>query len=138
MPRDGLYVKECGGCHTAYAPGLLPARSWQKIMGNLEDHFGDDASLEEPSKLAILRGLVEGGADNAQPSDLMRRVNRAIAPSVTPLRITETPFFRHMHDEVSASVWKRKSIGSKANCGACHAYANQGRYDEREIRVPKY
>ena len=27
-----VYVEECGSCHMAYPPGLLPALSWQKIM----------------------------------------------------------------------------------------------------------
>ncbi|HNH88688.1 MAG TPA: hypothetical protein PLX46_04640, partial [Thiobacillaceae bacterium] len=28
MPAGKTYVNECGSCHTAFAPGLLPARSW--------------------------------------------------------------------------------------------------------------
>ncbi|MFA7501347.1 MAG: cytochrome C, partial [Sulfurimonas sp.] len=42
---DKLYVKECGACHFAYQPGLLPSNAWQKMMSNLENHFGSDASL---------------------------------------------------------------------------------------------
>jgi hypothetical protein len=36
-----LYVKECGGCHFPYQPGLLSAVSWERIMGGLGDHFGE-------------------------------------------------------------------------------------------------
>jgi hypothetical protein len=42
-----------------------------------------------------------------------------------------------MHDEVPAYIWKRKKIGSLANCIACHTRANEGRYGEREIRIPQ-
>ena len=33
---DPTYIQECGACHTAYIPGLLPQRSWKKIMGDLD------------------------------------------------------------------------------------------------------
>jgi hypothetical protein len=38
-------LKECGECHMAYQPGLLPAASWNRIMDGLADHFGENASV---------------------------------------------------------------------------------------------
>ncbi|MEQ1807816.1 MAG: cytochrome C, partial [Burkholderiaceae bacterium] len=32
LPR---YTEECGSCHSAYPPGLLPVASWQLLMDNL-------------------------------------------------------------------------------------------------------
>lgn len=136
MPADPLYVKECGSCHTAYAPGFLPVRSWQQVMRGLEKHFGEDASLDEPQAMAILRWLSEGAADSVSASDLMRRISQSI-PAQSPIRITETYFFRYMHEEVPAAIWKRRKIGSPANCSACHPRANVGIYGESEVRVPK-
>jgi hypothetical protein len=46
LAQDLLFRAECGSCHLAYPPGLLPAASWQRIMIRLEGHFGDDASLD--------------------------------------------------------------------------------------------
>lgn len=43
----------------AYSPSLLPARSWRKIMTDLERHFDSDARLEEPVRLALEHHLVE-------------------------------------------------------------------------------
>ena len=45
MPRavPPAYTQECGSCHLAYPPGLLPALSWQRLMGGLDRHFGTDA-----------------------------------------------------------------------------------------------
>ena len=40
------YVQECGSCHVPYPPGLLPNESWQRLMANLPQHFGTDASLD--------------------------------------------------------------------------------------------
>ncbi len=136
MPAGKTYVSECGSCHTAYAPGFLPARSWDKLMDGLADHFGEDAVLDEPHHLAILKDLETLAADGIYATMIMRRINAAITPTTAPLRITETGFFKYMHDEVPASIWKRREIGSPANCGACHIRANEGRYGEREVRIP--
>lgn len=137
MPPDPIYVEECGSCHTAYAPGLLPSRSWQKMMAELHDHFGEDASLSAPERLALLRWLTAYAADTGNASLLMRRIAAAIPRDAAPQRITQTAMFRYMHDEVPSHIWKRTLIGSPANCGACHTRANAGRYSEREVRIPK-
>lgn len=137
MPSSPDYVEECGSCHTAYAPGLLPARSWRTLMAGLADHFGEDAELEPPLRTALLAELTALAADSAQASLLMRRIAGAIPAAETPLRASTGPFFRYMHDEVPAAIWKRPKIGNPSNCMACHPRANQGHYGEAEVRIPK-
>lgn len=137
MPAGKIYVAECGSCHTAYAPGLLPVRSWRKMMGELASHFGEDASLEEPHYFAILKELETLAADGSYADMRMRRISGAIASSRAPQRITETEYFRLMHDELPAGVWKRKRVAQPSNCIACHVRANDGRYDEGEVRIPE-
>jgi len=137
MPKEKQYVDECGSCHTAYAPGLLPARSWLRLMAGLERHFGEDASIEATVRDRLTRSLVELAADSPASNLLMQRINAAIPAGDTPERITRGGFFKYMHDEVPAAIWNRPGIGSPANCGACHTKANSGRYPEREILIPK-
>jgi len=48
--RHQATLKECGECHMAYQPALLPRESWAAMMDDLPNHFGEDASL--PDKLA--------------------------------------------------------------------------------------
>ncbi len=136
MPPGKLYVEECGSCHTAYAPGLLPARSWKKMMNELDKHFGEDASLEEPKQLAILRWLTDYAADSIDGNMLMRRIAESIPLNAAPQRIIDTPFFHYMHDEVPDYMWKRQAVGTPSNCIACHPRANEGRYPEREVQIP--
>jgi hypothetical protein len=137
MPAGKAYVNECGSCHTAFAPGLLPARSWRKMMAELSDHFGEDASLDEPVRLALLKDLEALASDGAQATLRMRRINAAIPAGSAPQRISQTGYFKYMHDEVPKYVWKRQKIGTPGNCIACHSRANEGRYGEREIRIPQ-
>jgi len=137
MPAGKAYVDECGSCHTAYAPGMLPARAWRKMMAELADHFGEDASLSEPRRMEITQALELLASDGSQATLRMRRINATIPASAAPQRISETGYFRFIHDEVRPSIWKRKQIGTLANCIACHPRANDGRYGEREIRIPQ-
>lgn len=136
MPSGRLYVAECGSCHTAFAPGFLPARSWRKMMEELGDHFGEDVTLPDPERLAILKDLELLAADGRQASQRMRRIAAYVPANAAPQRISETGFFKFMHDEVPNSIWRRQKVGSKANCGACHPRADEGRYGEREVRIP--
>jgi hypothetical protein len=42
-PKYPLYKDECGSCHFAYPPTMLPAASWERVMAGLGAHFGDNA-----------------------------------------------------------------------------------------------
>ena len=99
-------------------------------MGNLGDHFGSDASLGDA---AVTKQLTDWLVKNA--GDPARTV--AAKGSAVPLRITDTRWFIRQHHEVGANVWKRPSIKSAANCGACHQGAADGNFDEDSVRIPK-
>ncbi len=137
LPRGGTLVNECGRCHTVYAPGLLPARSWRKMLSELGKHFGEDVSAREPVRLALLKDMEDMAADGAFADMRMRRIAGSVPVNTAPQRITETAFFKFMHDEVPNRFWQHKAIGSPANCIACHPRANEGHYAEREVRMPK-
>ncbi len=129
------YRNECGSCHFAYQPALLPARSWQAVMGNLSNHFGDDASLAAETVQELERYLVANAADSGDAGRGERIANSVTG--TTPLRITETPYFRRKHHEVpTRMVEGNPEVGSFSRCSACHAEADQGRYDEHSVRIP--
>ncbi len=137
MPASPLYVSECGACHTAYAPGYLPVRSWSLLMADLGNHFGTDASLQERDRDLLLPQLQALALDTPQAHRTIASRNGNAWAASAPLRISTSPFFSFMHDEVPSSFWRRPRIGSKANCGACHTRADDGRYPEAEISIPK-
>jgi cytochrome c553 len=127
---------ECGSCHMLYHPGLLPARSWNKMMGGLDKHFGENAGLDAATRDEISRFLAMNSADK-QDNRRSNRINQSIPANTTPLRISETRYFTSKHDEVSAATFKRKSIGSAANCAACHKSAEKGDFSESQIKIPR-
>jgi hypothetical protein len=125
-PLLPAYVQECGACHVAFPPGLLPAASWQRLMGGLQRHYGSDASLDAGAAREIGAWLQANAATGKR--------DRGAPPED---RITRSAWFQHEHDEVAAGTWARASIGKPSNCAACHPKAEQGRYTERDIRIPK-
>jgi len=60
---DELTENECGACHFLYPAAMLPDTSWRKIMETLENHFGEDASLNTQTTQAITKYLVENAGD---------------------------------------------------------------------------
>jgi mono/diheme cytochrome c family protein len=128
VPLLPKYQQECAACHTAYPPGLLPAASWQRLMGGLGKHFGVDASLDEASTREISAWL-------SQHAGTYKRVTDAPPQD----RITRSSWFlsKHNEREVPPAVWKRASVGSPANCAACHTQADKGSFNERDIKIPK-
>ena len=120
-----VWKTECGSCHIAYPPQLLPARSWHVMLSQLDKHFGTDASLD-PKVAAQISTFLETNAGRDRSS------------SAQPvLRIGETRWFLREHDEVPARLWKSASVKSPSNCAACHVNAEQGDYNEHSIRLPK-
>lgn len=122
------YQQECAACHIAYPSGMLPAASWQHLMGTLTKHYGTDASLDEAS----VRELSAWLKTNA---GTYKRVSEEPPQD----RITKSAWFlrKHRDGEVPADVWKRASVGSASNCAACHTNAAKGNFNEHEIRIPK-
>ena len=137
MPRltHKAWQQECASCHLAYSPALLPKSSWRRVMGGLEQHFGENASLDPATQADILRFLEANAADSGRSrmgDKVMQRMD-----AEAPLRITETRWFVRKHDEVPRAAWTRKSVGSAANCAACHRQAEKGIFDEDTVRIPK-
>jgi diheme cytochrome c len=131
-----LYRNECASCHFAYQPGLLPARSWQKIMSGLDDHFGDNAELMPEDYTVILNYLSDNSADLSDYKR-SRKLNNSLAKDEAPLRITEIPYFKRKHRELPLSrITNNPEIGTIGNCVACHRQADKGSYNEHEIKIP--
>ena len=127
---------ECSSCHMLYHPGLLPERSWNKIMGGLDKHFGENASLDASTRDEIYNFLAANGADKSD-NRRSKRINQSISANNAPIRISETRYFTSRHDEISANTFKRKSIGSRSNCIACHHNAEKGDFSESQIKIPR-
>ena len=131
-----VYRKECGSCHMAFPPNALPAKSWQIMMADLQDHFGDDASIEEPARKEIQDFLVKNSADTSLEEASIKFI-RSIGKDDPPLRITEIRYWKDKHKSVQQAIYRRETIKSRINCVACHKWAEYGSFEDSDIKIPR-
>jgi hypothetical protein len=124
-------AKECGACHLVFPPQMLPARSWTRIMEGLDDHFGENASLDQAARDEIAAYLASRAADTPGAPGA-RRFLRRLGQHDVPIRITEIPWWVRAHDEIRPARYTSEKVKSKANCIACHRTADKGEYFEEE------
>lgn len=131
---NATYADECAACHMAYPPSLLRARNWGSLMVTLDDHFGEDASLDQTAIDEITTWLFENAADSVdtKPAHVFSRTNPA-----APLAITGTTFWKNAHRSIPDAVFARPPIYNNGNCAACHSDAEAGAFYPANISVPK-
>lgn len=128
-----LYQKECADCHMAYPATLHTSESWLKLMSDLENHFGEDASLADAKVKAITPYLQ---ANSAEHSKTEAAYYIGLRPTAS-LEITETKYWKKRHKRLSERDFKNPAVQSKANCKACHLDAQTGFFDDANIQLPK-
>ncbi|MDM8547719.1 diheme cytochrome c [Candidatus Venteria ishoeyi] len=136
ITNNPSYQEECGACHIAYPSALLPARSWQKIMSGLSDHFGENAELEAATQAQLTEYLSTHSAEHDK-SYLPQKLLRRLPSGQTPLRISELPYLRHEHKEIPVRmISNNPKVKSISQCNHCHTQADKGSFAEREINIP--
>lgn len=134
--QNETYRSECSGCHFAYQPGLLPQQAWKRIMDSLDDHYGDDASLDETQAAEIRSYLLDNAADRASLSRSRAFAMGSDIGDGLP-RITQTRYFQHEHYEIPTRFVRGiPDVGSFSNCQACHRTADAGVYNEHQVVIP--
>jgi hypothetical protein len=132
------YQSECGGCHFAYQPGLLPRQDWERVMNSLAEHYGDDASLDELHATEIRGYLLDNAADRAGSSRARAFAAAADRGELLP-RITTGRYFQREHYEIPVRVVRDNAeVVSFANCQACHRTADAGIYNEHQVVIPGF
>lgn len=132
-PALAEWKQECGDCHSPHHPSLLPAATWDRIIASLDDHFGEDASLDAAATQNIRDWLVANAAErfDTKASNYFR-----VASDTEPLRITATARWKRLHEELPDTLFSRKSVGGRANCSACHLDAEAGLFAPQMIAIP--
>jgi hypothetical protein len=131
LPADKMWVNECGGCHLAYHPSLLPARSWSRMLAEQQSHFGEDLGLGDDT-LRHLATYAASNAAEALESPVAWKMATTIPAGSAPQRISETPYWSERHASLDAATWKRVRA---SDCGTCHRDAETGTFSPRAIEV---
>lgn len=136
LPDNTVWRNECGDCHLAFHPTLLPARSWQKMMSQLDDHFGDAVFIDDDTTETIKQFLLTYSAES-ELSEPAYQINRSTPKSETPLFITKTHYWHKKHKDINKMYWDSELVGSKSNCAACHFDADLGTFEDAAMWLPK-
>ena len=107
-------LSECGDCHMAFPPQTLPKALWKKIISNLSDHFGEDASIDQTIIPEILAYHVKNASDVSNV-----RASQKWRSNAKFTRIIDAPRFKDKHKGCDAT-WGHEKVKSPSNCLACH------------------
>ncbi len=127
---------ECSSCHLSFHPSLLPRRSWQALIGQQADHFGADLGLDAATSASLLSYVAENAAEK-HATEAAFKIDASIAADVTPLRITQTPYWIKKHREITTVDWDLPWIKSKAHCEACHHDAQAANFEDAAMEIPR-
>jgi len=141
VPVDNKqYQDECGSCHFAYQPGLLPAKSWEKLLTPeaLSNHFGVNAELEKDVLNLIHDYAIAKAADKSYHKR-SRKIAQSTAQVEAPLRITEVYYIKRKHQKIPENmITQNIDVKSLSYCDACHTQAAQGVFEADTVNIPNY
>jgi hypothetical protein len=107
-------------------------------MAGLDDHFGDDASLEEPERRSILAYLEKNAAERStREAAFYFRQSIARSGKKDIIAMTETPYWKEKHATIDPARIRSDGVRSRANSKACHQGIERGSLADHEIRLPK-
>jgi cytochrome b len=132
-PLDPAYARECGACHAAPSPAIASSKTWKRVMAGLDDHYGDNASLDAETARE-LAAYLDANAAERWDTAVSRRVGAASVGE--DLRITRTRAWTRLHEDIAPATFAKKQVGGAINCAACHRDAASGRFSAFAIDVP--
>jgi hypothetical protein len=143
---DAKYQSQCGTCHFAYLPGMLPARSWDALLAKSNEHFGQALSLD-PESLRHIRDFLTTNAADRNDFLGSKQMLQRLSDQSAPLRITSLPMFKSYHVGVlytmrlepglySVRALSPDAVKAVLNCNTCHKGTAAGSFAPREIVLP--
>ncbi|MDX9813878.1 MAG: cytochrome C [Sulfurimonas sp.] len=134
---NAIYEKECGSCHFAYPAGLLPSNAWNKMMLNLDDHFGDDATVDDDTFQILSSYLNLNSAEKSKQYKRSRKIVENLNRSI-PNSISTMPYIKKKHEKIKEHLITQKEVRGLFNCTACHQNAKKGIFSDEDIDIPNY
>lgn len=106
-----LYIENCSSCHIPIPAEVLPTTSWEQILNNPQNHYGEVL----PSTNRITTRLIW---------NYLRTNSRLLlAGEATPQYVTNSRYFKALHPQVDLP-----KPATHQTCIACHPGAKQLNY----------
>jgi cytochrome b len=127
------WTRECGSCHLAYSPALLPFASWRRTLEEQEKHFGEDLGISEEKAGQLL----DYARAAPTPSWAAWKLASSVPAGEAPLEVSATAFWRDAHSGLAESDFKPPRSAGRHDCEACHRDAASGIFHPRMIQMAK-
>lgn len=102
-------------------------------MGDLSNHFGDDASLD-PADEQSIRGYLLAHSAETSTQEMSFKMVQSLE-KLDMIAITQTPFWKKRHRHISEEIFKSDTVKSRANCKVCHSDVEQGIIEDNAIKA---
>ena len=110
----------------------MPKKSWELIMSDLENHFGDDASLDVEINKNILAFLLKNSAETSTAEASFKFLQSIKNQDI--IALSKTTFWEKTHKDIPKEIFDNEKIKSKANCKACHTDIEKGLIEDENIK----
>ena len=101
-------------------------------MADLENHFGDDASLDVQTNKNILDFLIKNSAENSSYKASWNFLNSINNQDI--IALSKTSYWEKRHKDIPKDVFKNEKVKSVANCKACHSDIEKGLIEDENIK----
>ncbi|AXH13618.1 diheme cytochrome c [Halarcobacter bivalviorum] len=101
-------------------------------MADLENHFGDDASVEEETHNIILKFLEKNSAETSTKEASFMILDSLKNKDI--IAISETTYWKEKHKNIDDKIFSNSLVKSKANCKACHNDIEKGLIEDENIK----
>lgn len=122
--ENSLYKKECSSCHFLYPANLYTESNWVNIINNLDNHYGDDATISDANKLELLAYLVQ----NSKKDTRVQNIFTNFTTNGTDESITKLKSFEKIHKHTPKDA-------KLTACNNCHIDAASGAFKMANIRI---
>lgn len=101
-----VYRNQCGTCHIALPPAVLPVESWRQLLVT-QEHYGRTLEPMTPIDRQLVWQYLQSGS-------------RPLAAGETePYRVASSRYFRALHPRVAGA-----STAGVSSCVTCHPRAD--------------
>ena len=115
LVTNTTYKNECGSCHMAYQPDLLPAKSWSRMLEELPSHFKRAVVLTPKMLDSITSYLKDNAAENSdavRAKKISEHHGRLAVQNIrSPLYSRETSLHRKQRVRAKISTFPRQLFG---------------------------
>jgi hypothetical protein len=120
-----------------FPPSRLTKAAWTKIMDDLSNHFGDDATLDAKKVDHIKAYLLSEALDRKNDIRTKMRLKAwAKKGIVDPIRIVDTPEWIGEHKSNRFRTMQQDVGFMGSNCSKCHLNGERGQYESFKDRYP--